>query len=66
MDLDWKDPLVKVMVTYSSISWKVPWTEEPGRLTKRGHKESDKIEHTHTHIHSLLNGGAKMNLTIYD
>ena len=28
-----KDPLEKEMATYSSIlAWKIPWTEEPGRL----------------------------------
>ena len=28
-----EDPLEKEMVTHSSIlAWKVPWTEEPGRL----------------------------------
>ena len=28
-----KDPLDKGKVTYSSIlSWRIPWTEEPGRL----------------------------------
>ena len=27
------DPLEKEMATYSSIlAWKIPWTEEPGRL----------------------------------
>ena len=31
------------MTTNSSIlAWKIPWTEEPGRL--RGHKESDMTE----------------------
>ena len=31
--LGWEDPLEKEMVTHSSIlAWKVPWTEEPGRL----------------------------------
>ena len=30
------DPLEKGMTTHSSIfAWKVPWTEEPGRLCKR-------------------------------
>ena len=29
----WKDPLEKEMAIYSStIAWKIPWTEEPGRL----------------------------------
>jgi len=27
------DPLEKEMATYSSIlAWRIPWTEEPGRL----------------------------------
>ena len=28
-----EDPLEKGMATYSSIlAWRIPWTEEPGRL----------------------------------
>ena len=31
--LGWEDPLEKSMATHSSIlAWKIPWTEEPGRL----------------------------------
>ena len=31
--LGWEDPLEKEMVTHSSIlAWKIPWTEEPGKL----------------------------------
>ena len=31
--LDWEDLLEKGMATYSSIlAWRIPWTEEPGRL----------------------------------
>jgi len=31
--LDLKDPLEKGMATHSSIlSWRIPWTEEPGGL----------------------------------
>ena len=31
--LDQEDPLEKEMATHSSIlAWKIPWTEEPGRL----------------------------------
>ena len=31
--LSWEDPLEKEMVIHSStIAWKIPWTEEPGRL----------------------------------
>ena len=29
----WEDPLEKEMVTHSStFAWKIPWTEEPGKL----------------------------------
>ena len=31
--LGWEDPLEKEMEIHSStIAWKIPWTEEPGRL----------------------------------
>ena len=31
--LGWEDPLEKKMATHSSILvWRIPWTEEPGRL----------------------------------
>ena len=31
--LDQEDPLEKGMATHSSIlAWRIPWTEEPGRL----------------------------------
>ena len=32
-----EDPLEKEMATHSSIlAWKIPWTEEPGRLQSMG------------------------------
>ena len=35
--LGWEDPLEKEMVTHSStLAWKIPWTEEPGRLQSMG------------------------------
>ena len=35
--LGWKDPLEKEMATHSStLAWKIPWTEEPGRLWSMG------------------------------
>ena len=31
--LGWEDPLEEGMATLSSIpAWRIPWTEEPGRL----------------------------------
>ena len=41
-----KDPLENGMTTHSSIlAWRIPWTEEPGKLQSMGgHKESDTTE----------------------
>ena len=53
--LGWEDPLEKEMATHSSIlAWKIPWTEEPGRLQFMGCKESDTTEQLHfTSLHLL-------------
>ena len=38
-----EDPLEKGMATHSSIlAWKIPWTEEPGRLQYMG---SQRVKH---------------------
>ena len=35
--LGWVDPLEKGMATHSSIlAWRIPWTEEPGKLQSLG------------------------------
>ena len=35
--LHWEDPLEKKMTTHSSIlAWKIPWTEEAGRVQSMG------------------------------
>ena len=37
------DPLEKGMATHSSIlAWRIPWTEEPGRLQSMG---SQRVKH---------------------
>ena len=37
--LGWEDPLDKEMATHSSIlTWRIPWTEESGRLQSMGSK----------------------------
>ena len=39
--LSWEDPLEKEMATHSNIlAWKIPWTEEPGRLQFMGLQKS--------------------------
>ena len=41
--LGWEDLLEKEMATHSSIlAWKIPWTEEPGRLQSMG---LQRVEH---------------------
>ena len=38
-----EDPLEKEMATHSStLAWKIPWTEEPGRLQSMG---SQRVGH---------------------
>ena len=38
-----EDPLEKEMATHSStLAWKIPWMEEPGRLQSMG---SQRVEH---------------------
>ena len=45
--LGWEDPLEEHMATHSSIlSWRIPWTEEPGRLQSIRVAESDMTEAT--------------------
>ena len=43
--LGWEDPLEKGMATHSNVLvWRIPWTEEPGRLQFIGCKELDTTE----------------------
>ena len=42
-DPGWEDPLEKELATHSStLAWKIPWTEEPGRLQSMG---SQRVRH---------------------
>ena len=42
------------MATHSStFAWKIPWTEEPGRLQSMGLLESDTTERLHFHCQAL-------------
>ena len=49
--LSQKDPLEDKMVTYSSIlAWRIPWTEEPGRLQSMGSQSDMKERLTEHHV----------------
>ena len=43
--LSWEDPPEEEMATHSSIfAWRIPWTDEPGRLQSWGCKESARTQ----------------------
>ena len=45
-----EDPLEKKTAAHSSIlAWRIPWTEEPGRLQSMGLQESDTTQHLNRH-----------------
>ena len=56
--LGWENPLEEGMTTHSSIlAWRIPWTEEPGRLQSTG---SQRVRHnsvTHFHTSSFTTPG---------
>ena len=49
-----EDPLEKEMAThFSTLAWKIPWTEELGGLQSTGRKELDTTERLHFHLNIL-------------
>ena len=68
--LSQEDTSEEEMATHSSIlAWKIPWTEEPGRLySPVGCKESDTTEwlsmHIYIYIYAYLN--RKLYIYIYE
>ena len=49
-----KQRLEKAMATHSSIhAWRIPWTEESGRLQSRGAQKSRISDLTHTNTRIL-------------
>ena len=62
--LGWEDPLEKEMATHSStLAWRIPWTEESGRLQSMGRKESDTTERLHFHFISIITTTAPPQIT---
>ena len=50
--LGWEDPLEEGMATHSSIlDWRIPWTEEPGRL------QSIRVAQSQTQLKRLRKHG---------
>ena len=68
--LDWKDSPEKGMATHSNIlAWRIPWTEELGRLQSMGsqpvrHNWISMHAHTHTRTTSLFRHMNKLSNTL--
>ena len=57
LSLGWEDPLEKEMAIHSrTIAWKIPWTEEPGKLQPMG---SQRVGHIWATSLSILNRACK-------
>ena len=68
-----EDPLEKGMATHSSIlAWRIPWTEEPGRLQSMGSQRvgHDWTVNTHTRplwvLEPKMNGPSQMSFLAQD
>ena len=54
LSLGQEDPLEKEMAVHSSaIAWKIPWTEEPGRLQSMGSLDMSERLHSLTLTHEV-------------
>ena len=59
--LGWEDPLEKDMATHSStLTWKIPWTEEPGRLQSMGSQRVGHDRGTQCLLSELTRNGQSM------
>ena len=57
-----EDSMEKGMTTHSStLAWRIPWTEEPGRLQSMGSQSWTRLKqlstHTLTHDTQVVNSG---------
>ena len=50
-----EDPLeMRMIICFSMLVWRIPWTEEPGELQSTGSQRvRDDRAHTHTHTHTV-------------
>ena len=59
-----KDPLAKGMATHSSIlAWRIPWTEEPGRLQSMGSQRAGHDWSDLAWTHARTGGLSAKNIT---
>ena len=54
--LGWEDPLEEGMATHSSIlAWRIPWTEEPGRIQSIGLQSQMRLKRLSIHAQTISN-----------
>ena len=51
--LNWGNPLEEKMATHPNIlAWRIPWTEEPGKLLSIGSRSLTQLKPLSTHRHN--------------
>ena len=66
--LGWEDPLEKDMATHpSTVTWRIPWTEEPGELQSTGSQKSrTRLSSKHFHFQRVIWGEALRSLLLQE
>ena len=60
--LGWEDPLEKEMAIHSStIAWKIPWTEEPGRLQSMGLQSWTRLSDFTNYVFKILSSHLRIS-----
>ena len=62
--LDQEDPLKKTATHSNTLAWKIPWTEEPGRLQsmgsqKVGHDRATSLSFFDIYIHFITDSSSQ-------
>ena len=62
ISMEWSGSLEKAVAPHSStLTWKIPWMEEPGRLQSMRCEELDTAEQLHFHFSLSCMGGGNGN-----
>ena len=65
LSLDWEDLLEKGMATHPSVlAWRIPWTEEPGRIQSMGSQSQTRLSNW-PRMHSKIRNKAPPSLSYF-
>ena len=57
-----EDPLEEEMATHCTVlAWRIPWTEEPGRLQSMGSQHQTRLKYTRTGVITATGQGEGAN-----